>query len=201
MNLDQSDLQILFLLKNNSRISLTDLGKQIGMTPAAINYRLQKLIEKGIIRSFTIDIDYSKLTPNYQSYLFRAKIPKWLINKEGMKLFIRKFFNEAFQIAEGYNFLGVTFPLDSDQLQKLIEFVESQKISEFIITPIISREDQFGTLEIRAENVQRLYCPECQKEMEGKAIVVEVNESKLMGFCCEDCRNKFIERYEKIVKR
>lgn len=201
MELDQSDLQILFILKRNSRISLTDLGKLIGMTPAAINYRLQKLIEKGLIQKFTIDIDYSKLTPNYQSYLVRAKIPDWMMDQDDRTMFQSTYFKEVYIVAEGFNFVGVTFPLASEQLQKLIHFIELERISEYTLVPIVSQGKDKGITEIRGENIQKIYCPECQKEMEGTAIIVEINETKLMGFCCDECRLRFFEKFNRIVNK
>lgn len=61
MVLDIIDLQILKLLKENARLKLRDLGFQLNMTPAAIKYRIDQLIESGIIDKFTILINRKKI--------------------------------------------------------------------------------------------------------------------------------------------
>jgi DNA-binding Lrp family transcriptional regulator len=61
MFLDIIDIQILELLRENARRRLTDIALQLSLTPAAIKYRIQRLIESGIIHKFTILIDQKKI--------------------------------------------------------------------------------------------------------------------------------------------
>ncbi len=199
MTLDQSDLQILYYLKQNSRISLTELGKYIGLTPAAINYRLQKLIENNIIKNFTIEINHEKLTPNYQSFYLKAKLSRHEIPIQSDPL-SQVFFREIHLVADSFNLLAITYPLDTDQVRKLIEFLENTGITDYSLVPIINSTFFSSSMEIRGENIQKLYCPECQAEMTGKAIIVEVDKMKLMAFCCDDCKNNFLKRYENITQ-
>ena len=67
-SLNQKDMTLLLRLSQDSRISLTALGKELKLTPAAVAYRINKLVENEIIEKFTITINTSLLTPNYQSY-------------------------------------------------------------------------------------------------------------------------------------
>jgi len=54
------DNEILGILKNNSRASYTEIGKMLNLSEGAIRKRVRKMIEEGIIRKFTIIIDYKK---------------------------------------------------------------------------------------------------------------------------------------------
>ena len=55
--MDQLDLQILELLSDNSRISVTEISKQIGRSHSATRLRLTKIIDSGVIQKFTIILD------------------------------------------------------------------------------------------------------------------------------------------------
>ena len=55
--MDQLDFQILELLSDNSRISVTEISKQIGRSHSATRLRLGKIIDSGVIEKFTIIVD------------------------------------------------------------------------------------------------------------------------------------------------
>ena len=55
--MDQLDFQILELLSNNSRISVTEISKQIGRSHSATRLRLAKIVDSGVIEKFTIILD------------------------------------------------------------------------------------------------------------------------------------------------
>ena len=52
---------ILNILKDDSRLSYTEIGKMLNLSEGAVRKRIKKLIEKGIIKRFTIIIDYKKI--------------------------------------------------------------------------------------------------------------------------------------------
>lgn len=59
--IDQKDREIITELINNSRQTVGQLAKKIGMPPTTIHNRIKKLEQAGIIRNYTADIDYKKL--------------------------------------------------------------------------------------------------------------------------------------------
>jgi len=61
VELDQLDLKILKMLSNDARRSLRDIAKELGLSPATVHNRVRRLIEEGVIKSFSPIIDYSKL--------------------------------------------------------------------------------------------------------------------------------------------
>ncbi|TDM45396.1 Lrp/AsnC family transcriptional regulator [Macrococcoides goetzii] len=52
---------ILGILTENSRITMNDLGRRVNLSPPAVRERVKKLEEQGVIKYYTIDIDYKKL--------------------------------------------------------------------------------------------------------------------------------------------
>ncbi|MGL5577335.1 MAG: Lrp/AsnC family transcriptional regulator [Sarcina sp.] len=61
MKFDNIDLEILNVLEENSKITFKEIGSKLHMTGQAIGARVTKLIDEGVIRNFTINIDKTKL--------------------------------------------------------------------------------------------------------------------------------------------
>ncbi len=59
--LDKIDQKILLALINNSRNSTTNIAKKVGISRDVTNYRINRLVNKGIIRDFTTEISLEKL--------------------------------------------------------------------------------------------------------------------------------------------
>jgi len=59
--IDHVDLKILEILEENSREPFTRIAKILNMSEAAIRKRVNKLEKLGIIKKYTIEIDYFKI--------------------------------------------------------------------------------------------------------------------------------------------
>ena len=68
MTLHLKDKKILYCLDQDSRQSLSSIGKKVGLPKTVIAYRINKLIEMGIIKNFYTLIDSSKL--GYSKFRF-----------------------------------------------------------------------------------------------------------------------------------
>lgn len=53
--------KILNILEMNSRITINELSKQVNLSAPAVRERINKMEEQGIIKDYTINIDYKKL--------------------------------------------------------------------------------------------------------------------------------------------
>lgn len=67
--IDQKDREIITELIANSRQTVGQLGKKIGMPPTTIHNRIKKLEQVGIIRNYTAEIDYKKLGRPVMAYI------------------------------------------------------------------------------------------------------------------------------------
>jgi len=54
--MDKFDHEILNLLSQNARLSVTAIGDQIGLSRTAVNERIRKLEEQGTIQRYTIEL-------------------------------------------------------------------------------------------------------------------------------------------------
>jgi len=61
MKIDHVDLEIIKVLKENSKLSLKEVGDKIHLTGQAVGARINKLIDSEIIENFTININKEKM--------------------------------------------------------------------------------------------------------------------------------------------
>jgi len=72
--LDHVDKQILFYLQNQARVSMTELGKCVGLSQPAVTERVRRMEEKGIIKEYRTIISPEKIGKNAAAYmLFRTR--------------------------------------------------------------------------------------------------------------------------------
>lgn len=55
MILDNTDLKLLQLLKENARASYASLARELGISESAVRKRIAKLVKMGVIKRFTIE--------------------------------------------------------------------------------------------------------------------------------------------------
>jgi len=58
---DELDLQILDLIKDNARLSIREIAKALGKSPSVVHRRLKRLERTGVIRRYVALLDYAKL--------------------------------------------------------------------------------------------------------------------------------------------
>ncbi|GAB1154964.1 Lrp/AsnC family transcriptional regulator [Paenibacillus illinoisensis] len=76
--LDSIDSHILRRLAQNSRISYTDLAKEVGLSGVAVKERIDRLVNQGIIEQFSIVISAEKLGKKISAYLELQVEPAYL---------------------------------------------------------------------------------------------------------------------------
>ena len=74
--LDRTDYRILNLLQDNCRRTLRGIGDEVGLTPPAVADRIRKLEEEGIIRSYRIQINRTRLDCSITGFIMVAPEPE-----------------------------------------------------------------------------------------------------------------------------
>jgi len=69
MKIDKKDMHILEVLKENSNYTIRQIAKKVALPIATVHHRIKKLKEKGIIKKYTIELDYEKLQQNFVAYV------------------------------------------------------------------------------------------------------------------------------------
>ena len=73
----KNDQQLLKLLRENSRRSVSDMAAQLGVSRATVQQTMERLERKGVIQSYTI-----KLNPNFERQQVSAYV---MISVDGTK--------------------------------------------------------------------------------------------------------------------
>ncbi|MGH3164553.1 MAG: Lrp/AsnC family transcriptional regulator [Trebonia sp.] len=66
--LDATDHEILALLREDARRTLSDIGKRVTLSTAAVKRRIDRLQDTGIITGYTVQVDYAKLGWSVQAF-------------------------------------------------------------------------------------------------------------------------------------
>ncbi|MCQ5362761.1 MAG: Lrp/AsnC family transcriptional regulator [Candidatus Verstraetearchaeota archaeon] len=61
MNLDNTDIEILRLLQEDSRTSYREIANKLGLSVGTVHNRVKRLTSEGIIKSFSTILDPEKL--------------------------------------------------------------------------------------------------------------------------------------------
>ncbi len=104
--MDVKDKKILFELENNARLSNKVIGKRIGVKPDLVRYRINNLVEEGIIQKFLTFVNFAKL--GYTDYGVFVNTKKFTKEKEKEFVsFVKKNQNISFfsRVGGKYDFI------------------------------------------------------------------------------------------------
>ncbi len=119
-----SDLELIRELRKNGRISYLQLAKKFGVSESAIRKRVKMLIEKGIIRKFTIDVDMKKLGYEVQALIGLDTEPEKLVSVleilgENEKI------NALYSSAGDHMIMMDVFFKNMEELREFVKYLES----------------------------------------------------------------------------
>ncbi len=76
--LDEVDLKLLRLLTEDSSRPLREFGRELGLSISAVRKRVEKLRKMGVIKRYTVELDYRKLKLGLTAFLRLEVDPKEL---------------------------------------------------------------------------------------------------------------------------
>ena len=123
--LDIVDRHILEALLRDSRMSLKELGHQVGLSSPSISERLRRLQERGVIRAFTVEIDPQALGYQLQAIVRIRPLP-------GKLHIIRKLIEEIPEFCECDKvtgddcFVARLFARSIEQLDEIVDRIANE---------------------------------------------------------------------------
>lgn len=69
MSLDVLDMKIIQCLTDDARTTYRSMAEEAGVSEATIKNRIDRLIEEGVIKKFTVMLDYHKLGRAIKSFI------------------------------------------------------------------------------------------------------------------------------------
>ena len=76
IHLDKTDIKILKLLANDSRISYAEIAREVHLSRMAVRERVMKMVEEGVVERFTVQLDSKKVGLNTPVFLRRRSRTK-----------------------------------------------------------------------------------------------------------------------------
>ncbi len=118
--MDDIDVKIINTLLANSRITIKDLSKDIDLSNVAIQSRINKLEEKGIVTGYTSQINYKKLGFSTIAFvgIFLEKAKYYREVKE--KLNAVKNITEAHFTTGNYSIFAKIYAKNNDHLMEIL---------------------------------------------------------------------------------
>ncbi len=158
IDLDSRDIRLLQLLHADSRTSLTDLGKQMGLSPDTVDYRIKKLILSGLIKSFIIRLNYHLLKFQYTTIMLKLR---------GVSLKRR---NEFYRfVQDDLRFYCLMEQIGSWDLSLMMFFADAKDLRSFLISIKQNFSDVISSHESVLHFDQYLYsyfCPAVLEELQ-----------------------------------
>ncbi|PJF02636.1 Lrp/AsnC family transcriptional regulator [Acinetobacter seifertii] len=135
VQLDQFDLKILKIIQEDARIAQKDLGERVNLSTAAVNRRLKKLSDEGVIKSYTANIE-----PVYIGLPITIITMVEVLSEQHEHLDItRKLFSnceyiqQSYYVAGEWDFVLIFQVKDMDQYTDISEklFIKNNNVKRF----------------------------------------------------------------------
>lgn len=117
-----ADTQIVRMLLQDSQMSLDVISKKLGMHPSTVAYRIKKLKAMGVIRKFTISIDWRKLEKNVEVAVLINCPPKSISRIAN----ILRNFDEVIEVHSLTGFYDILAMVTLRDMQEYKEFIEKK---------------------------------------------------------------------------
>jgi len=166
-NITDIEQRLIVLLKRNSRITITEISKELGVSRITAKKALDTLTRSGRIKRFTVTLE----DENREMVLVRtddaSRIPS-------------EYVIERFKLIDG-SFINVLFYED-------LLSIKDAHINGVDIA--VSREQNENVF-----RMEGIHCDYCGNEIKGKPIMVEIG-GKTYYACCPNCERDLKKRRE-----
>lgn len=118
--MDIIDKYLLEILTEDSRCSATEISKQINLSIPAINKRIAKLRETGVIEKFTVQVNPQKIEKSAQAFIMLVVDQYSQINE--LIDFVNKKKNivDCYAITGEYDYLLKLYAKDIEELESIL---------------------------------------------------------------------------------
>lgn len=125
--MDEIDSKILRILSENANATATEMMAQVNLSIPAINKRISKLRQCGVIRQFTVLVDPEKVGKSIQAFIL--VVMQQPANVEKLKDYILSDpdIMECYAVTGEYDFIIKVCARDVEQLEDKLNLLKQQK--------------------------------------------------------------------------
>lgn len=124
MILDEVDIKIISLLRENARTPYTEMAKELKLSESAIRKRINRLAKSGVIRRFTIDYSISNEIRAIILVKTQPPTPVPEVSKNLIKVTCT---DRLYEITGEYDIVVVGVTTDIPNLNKCIDEIRNTK--------------------------------------------------------------------------
>ena len=118
--INEIDMKILNILRENARISNADIARMMNMAPSAVLERVRKLENNGYVSGYETRLDYKKLGLKLTAFIELLTSETIGSTDIGYKLAKLPFIQEIYSVSGDYCYLIKVRVADSDALAELL---------------------------------------------------------------------------------
>ena len=187
--LDDTDMEILRLLTEDSRRSFRDIADSVSLSPPAVSDRVDRLQEQGIIRRFTVEIDRSAVHGTTPVVIELEPVP-------GAVESIRQAIADLPGVEQVYRTVEDQFILHAhapgtDVDSWLWDALDRSEVSA-VSVDLLADVFWYSALEQASFS---LSCVLCDNSIGADGITATF-DGQPKAFCCPSCLSLYEERYE-----
>ncbi|ASA77638.1 TRASH domain-containing protein [Thermococcus sp. 5-4] len=184
MKLDALDLKLIYLLMDNSRLSVSELAERLGVSRPTVKSRLEKLEKEGIIQGYTIKLNPQLIRGhNIVALIVKTDEPERMEEFQEI-IEINRFTSRKYLIKIAIESMG--------ELKRVIEGAGFEVIE---IMPILESFERANPPKVKVP----FKCDYCGKEIVDEPIVYKYH-NRVYFFCCPTCLREFKKTRENIEK-
>jgi DNA-binding Lrp family transcriptional regulator len=174
MELDENDIKLINILKENSRLSFSELANLLNLSRQTVKARIERLERDGIIRKYTI-----KLSPKFEG---KSSVLMIISAEEPEKI------KEIAEVTEINRIAGRKFliRLNVTDLNKLASISELDFLEVHEIIPVLETEYIERPMSVDIP----FKCDYCGKKIKDSPIIYKFR-NKVYVLCCDTCLNGF----------
>lgn len=189
--LDETDMQILQLLVEDSQQTYGEIGEQVNLSPPAVSNRISRLRDRGIVRRFTVDVDRSMLTEANATLLEIQVRPSDI---DSVVDALRSLDNVEYLVQTRDARVTALVHLSGTELREYVsDALEDHTLLSYEVQDVVEVDwnPQLGTSGFEVT------CAECKKSIHGEEITIEADD-RTYHLCCASCESLFRDRYERL---
>ncbi len=186
---DETDLEIIRLLTEDSRRPYSEIAEHVGLSPPAVSDRIDRLEELDIIQQFTIDVDRMALE-NRVPVVLQLTVEPSAVEDVFEQVYALDATEHVFLLYDGRILAHVDAP-DRDVHTWFHDVLDLEPIDGYEITPLARSE--WKPMVDPADF--RLTCVVCDNAVTSTGVTARV-DGEIKAFCCETCQAAYERQYD-----
>ncbi len=193
LELDNLDIKILTHLLDDSRKSFNEIAKHCLTSVPTVKSRVDRLVELGVIRKFTIELDNSKLGIPEAILIVNAKphavgrISEELKGLEEVK--------ELYVTSDSDAAILCRISGEMERILAIQDRISLTDVNNIRVMPVKSAARK-AALPLASQSIT-ITCAYCDKKVTEGAVRKKLDERDYF-FCCNTCLGAFEEKYRKL---